>query len=177
MNPAPLPFVVDEEPDLEGLRRAVATVEDGAVCAFLGTARRHAEGREVVALRYEAYREMAETVGRSILEEAEGRFAGARVVAQHRIGVWAYGLAAACALVSALLLSRLPEVPRAADGPGRGSLLAVRGHIESPLPDLAPQAPACLGRSAPVRLNGIGRRCPHTAPAQVRVRMVSVRLS
>ena len=93
MNPATLPFVVDAEPDLEGLRRRAATVEDGAVCAFLGTARRHAEGREVVTLRYEAYQEMAETVGRGILEEAEARFAGARVVAQHRIGACPLGQA------------------------------------------------------------------------------------
>ena len=46
------------------------------------------------------------------------------LLAQHRIGVWAYGLAAACALASALLLARLPEVPRAATVQGRGSLPA-----------------------------------------------------
>jgi MFS family permease len=79
---------------------------------------------------------MPAVVARAALAPANARLELARAVAaiaapaivgllaQHHIGVGAYGLAAACALASALLLARLPEVPRTANAPGRGSLLA-----------------------------------------------------
>ena len=79
---------------------------------------------------------MPALVARAALAPANARLELARAIAaiaapaivgllaQHRIGVWAYGLAAACALASALLLARLPEVPRAANTQARGSLLA-----------------------------------------------------
>jgi MFS family permease len=79
---------------------------------------------------------MPALVARAALAPANARLELARAVAaiaapaivgllaQHHIGVWAYGLAAGCALASALLLARLPDVPRSTTAQGRGSLLA-----------------------------------------------------
>ena len=76
---------------LEPLIRAVATVEDGAIATFLGTARKYSEGKEVVELRYEAYWDMAEKVIAEILSEVPERFEGARAVAMHKVGLCPLG--------------------------------------------------------------------------------------
>ncbi len=78
--------LVEHEPDLGELIRAVATHEHGAVCTFLGTARRQSEGKLVEQLRYQAYAEMAEKTIGQICRDAEQKFPGARVIAQHRVG-------------------------------------------------------------------------------------------
>ena len=88
-TPAPtpsIPLLVSEEPRLGPLIDAVATVEDGAVCTFLGTARRHSDGKVVEELRYEAYPEMAERMLAQVQRRAEQEHPGARVAVQHRIG-------------------------------------------------------------------------------------------
>jgi molybdopterin synthase catalytic subunit len=72
--------------DVAQLAAAVASVEHGAVCTFLGTARRTSEGREVNLLRYEAYPEMAERELAAIVAEAARNFPDARVAVQHRLG-------------------------------------------------------------------------------------------
>jgi len=72
--------------DVDGLVRGIASTEAGAICTFLGTARRHSEGREVNLLRYDAYPSMAEKVIEAILAEAIRRFEGVRVTAMHRLG-------------------------------------------------------------------------------------------
>ncbi len=72
--------------DVDSLLGSVATVEAGALCTFLGTARLHSDGKEVNSLHYEAYPEMAERSLAEILGEAVARFPGVRVEARHRLG-------------------------------------------------------------------------------------------
>ena len=88
------PVLVTTEPRLEDVIRQVATREDGAICTFLGTARRHSDGKEVVELRYESYPEMAERVLLDVLRRAELEHPGTKVAAQHRIGRCPLGEAA-----------------------------------------------------------------------------------
>jgi molybdopterin synthase catalytic subunit len=61
----------------------------GAIAAFVGTTRRdkNASGRELVALDYEAYREMAVDQMRRLAEEARRRWPIVRIVMLHRTGV------------------------------------------------------------------------------------------
>lgn len=103
MTPAPphLPWLTRGAIDLARLTAAVATVEHGAICTFLGTARRTSEGREVNLLRYEAYPEMAEKELAAIVAEAEQRFAGARVAVQHRLGDCPLGEASVAVVAAA----------------------------------------------------------------------------
>ena len=77
--------------DLDALIRAVATLEDGAIVTFLGTARRHSEGKVVLALRYEAYAAMAEKALEEIVTAAQAKWPGTRVVVQHRLGACPLG--------------------------------------------------------------------------------------
>lgn len=84
-------YLCDEPIDLAALCAELATVEDGAVTSFLGTARLHSGGKEVTELRYEAYRSMAERVIGEILAEVPPRFPGARATARHRLGLCPLG--------------------------------------------------------------------------------------
>jgi molybdopterin synthase catalytic subunit len=81
--------------------RAVATVEDGAICTFVGTARRHSEGKEVNLLRYDAYPEMAEKVIEEILGDAARRFPDVKVSAMHRLGPCPLGEASVAVVAAA----------------------------------------------------------------------------
>ena len=47
--------IVDEPIDATALGEMVRSDADGAVCVFLGVARKFSRGREVVHLEYEAY--------------------------------------------------------------------------------------------------------------------------
>jgi len=86
MDPRAPSRLTDRQIDVDALVRALATVEDGAICVFTGHARRHSHGKEVVSLRYEAYRPLAETMIGTILDEAAREFGGARALALHRLG-------------------------------------------------------------------------------------------
>ena len=68
------------------LLRHTGTVDDGAVIMFLGTVRQVNEGRQVIGIRYEAYREMAEQVLREIAGEAEARVGSGHINVVHRTG-------------------------------------------------------------------------------------------
>lgn len=85
------PILTRDPLALTPLIEQLASVEDGAIATFLGTARRHSDGKEVVELRYEAYWEMAENVIEEILSEVPRRFPGARAVARHRVGLCPLG--------------------------------------------------------------------------------------
>lgn len=63
----------------------VADPEHGGLATFLGMVRRERGRREVVAIVYEAYEELAISELAAVCEEAEARF-GARVAAVHRTG-------------------------------------------------------------------------------------------
>jgi len=58
----------------------------GAVVTFRGVVRAQAGGREVVAIDYECYREMAEKEMRSVVSEAAARYGLESVYVAHRTG-------------------------------------------------------------------------------------------
>ncbi len=82
-RPGPLPHarVTDEPLSLAGLVRLVSRPEAGATVIFAGTP------REVEALEYEAYREMAEARIGAILAACIDRHGLEAAAAEHRIGV------------------------------------------------------------------------------------------
>ena len=93
--------LIDGPLDVDALVRSVAGVEHGAVCTFLGTARRHSEGRLVNLLRYDAYLEMAEAVIEEILADAMRSHPSARVEARHRLGPCPLGEASVAVVAAA----------------------------------------------------------------------------
>lgn len=80
---------------------AVQRPGTGATVLFLGTVRDANAGREVSAMRYEAYPAMAEQVLASIVTEAEARWTGCAVAAVHRLGELAVGEASIAIAVAA----------------------------------------------------------------------------
>lgn len=81
----------DRAIDLPALRRALEDPHCGAVVGFDGVVRDHHGGRAVSELRYDAYAELAEREGQSIVDEALAKFAVHRIVAEHRVGLLAIG--------------------------------------------------------------------------------------
>ena len=86
--------------DAARLAEFVRTDADGAVCTFLGVARRWTRGREVVHLEYEAYPEMATRTMRTIVHEMRVKWGVTRVAIVHRTGVLAIGEASVGIAVS-----------------------------------------------------------------------------
>jgi molybdopterin synthase catalytic subunit len=84
-------WLTTEAIDPSTLLAQVGSEEDGAVVLFVGTVRCKNEGRRVIGIRYDAYREMAEKVLAEIVEEARSQVQGARVAAAHRIGEMGIG--------------------------------------------------------------------------------------
>jgi MoaE-MoaD fusion protein len=64
----------------------VVDVQAGAIATFLGTVRSHSRGRDVIALEYEAYEEMAEDVMAGIADEVRERYDLCKVAISHRLG-------------------------------------------------------------------------------------------
>jgi molybdopterin synthase catalytic subunit len=58
----------------------------GAIATFLGTVRAQSRGREVIALEYEAYEDMAEQVMVEIADDVKARYDLCKVAIAHRIG-------------------------------------------------------------------------------------------
>ncbi len=58
----------------------------GAIATFLGTVRAQSRGRDVIALEYEAYEEMAEEVMAEIAADLQDRYALCKVAMWHRLG-------------------------------------------------------------------------------------------
>ena len=58
----------------------------GAIATFLGTVRSHSRGRDVIALEYEAYEEMAGEVMAEIADEVQSRYELCKVAMTHRLG-------------------------------------------------------------------------------------------
>jgi len=83
--------IVDEPIDATALGELVRSDADGAVCIFLGVARKFSRGREVVHLEYEAYPEMAEKKLAEIGDEIKVKFGVERVAILHRTGVLKIG--------------------------------------------------------------------------------------
>ena len=65
---------------------AVVDEQAGAIATFLGTVRAQSRGRDVIALEYEAYAEMAESVMAEISEELRARYDLCKIAITHRLG-------------------------------------------------------------------------------------------
>jgi len=84
------------------LNRWVSHGGCGAVVAFTGVVRADQDGRHVVrALFYDAYPEMAETLLRQLLDEANARWSLDGVAVQHRLGVVEVGQISVAVVVAA----------------------------------------------------------------------------
>jgi molybdopterin synthase catalytic subunit len=59
---------------------------DGAVCLFVGVVRNESEGRETVAIEYQAYEEMAEMELAHVAASVSQEWPGALVRISHRVG-------------------------------------------------------------------------------------------
>ena len=99
--------------DVRSLEAAVAATGHGALVTFIGRARNRAEdGREVLALEYEAYPEMATAVLAEIVGEAEDRWAGCVAAVVHRVGGVPIGEAAVAIVTAAAHRSEAYEANR-----------------------------------------------------------------
>jgi len=78
--------LLDEPLSLDRVVAAVASLDTGGVVTFTGLVRRSSGGRAVERLEYEAYREMAEKVLRTLCDQVEADFAGSKVAVEHRVG-------------------------------------------------------------------------------------------
>lgn len=77
--------------DADVLAASLRASQAGAFCVFEGWVRDHNEGRGVQGLRYEAYVELAEREGETILAEASQRFPGIQACCVHRLGELSIG--------------------------------------------------------------------------------------
>jgi molybdopterin synthase catalytic subunit len=94
-------FHVTNQPiDLDELVRFVTDPEAGAVATFIGTTRNNNEGRQVIALDYEGYPEMAEKELRRIGEDAKIKWPICRMAITHRLGPVQIGEASVIIAVS-----------------------------------------------------------------------------
>jgi len=64
----------------------VVDEQAGAIATFLGTVRARSRDRDVIALEYEAYEEMAEEVMARIADELLARYELCKVAMSHRLG-------------------------------------------------------------------------------------------
>jgi len=64
----------------------VVDEQAGAIATFLGTVRARSRDRDVIALEYEAYEEMAEEVMAEIAAELDSRYELCKVAMSHRLG-------------------------------------------------------------------------------------------
>lgn len=71
--------------DVAAVVAAVGDAEHGGTAVFVGTTRREASARELLALDYEAHPELAVSEMEAIVAEAAVRF-GARAAVAHRTG-------------------------------------------------------------------------------------------
>jgi molybdopterin synthase catalytic subunit len=78
--------LTDEAIDTSELLIRVRHPEAGAIVLFLGTTRELTNGRQTVALDYEAYREMAERQLAELEAEARRRWPVIECIITHRIG-------------------------------------------------------------------------------------------
>ncbi len=93
--------ITSEPIDASELASRVRTDADGAVVTFSGIVRDHHQGRAVESLRYETYREMAESKLRLICEEVADRFEVGDIAVVHRVGQLAVGDIAVAIAVAA----------------------------------------------------------------------------
>jgi molybdopterin synthase catalytic subunit len=79
--------ITDKAIDLEEVRRSVSAPQYGAILLFVGITRNNFEGRDVLHLEYEAYRDLAISVMEEIARDAVQKWPGCRTSLVHRTGV------------------------------------------------------------------------------------------
>ena len=85
-------FEVTSDPlSVDALVQRVLTSGDGAVVTFVGTVRDNNEGRDVTALEYEAYSDMAEAEMERIGMEMVEKWGLHGIAMRHRVGKLAVG--------------------------------------------------------------------------------------
>lgn len=87
--------------DMTRLVASVAAPERGATATFLGTVRAGPDDGPVVRIEYSAYEEMLDGEFGRIASEAEARWPGTAVAAQHRVGTVPLGEASIAVAVAA----------------------------------------------------------------------------
>jgi molybdopterin synthase catalytic subunit len=80
---------------------ADARPSDGAVCLFVGVVRNESEGKETVAIEYQAYEEMAELELAHVVASVSQEWPGAFVRIRHRVGRLFVGEPSVAILVTA----------------------------------------------------------------------------
>lgn len=91
-GPALGPFEVTDAPlSLDRLVAEVGTNADGAVVTFVGLVRDNHLGRQVVALEYEAYPDLAEHEMRALSEDVAAKYGLHGIGIRHRTGRLAIG--------------------------------------------------------------------------------------
>ena len=78
--------IVDAPIDVAAWTAKLTDPAAGAIASFLGVVRDHARGKKVVAIRYEAYPEMALTEMGKIADEAAKRWPLLGLAIIHRVG-------------------------------------------------------------------------------------------
>ncbi len=78
-------FLTAQPIDVAALLHEVRA-SDGALCLFLGVVRDEKDGRETVAIEYEAYGAMAEKEVETIAGQLAEQWPSVRVVIRHRVG-------------------------------------------------------------------------------------------
>ena len=97
----PMYQISDDAIDTTALLAAVADPSAGGTVLFVGTTRDHNDGRAVLRLEYEAYREMAVAEMSKIGCEIESRWPVTRLAMVHRLGAVPIGEASVAVAVSA----------------------------------------------------------------------------
>jgi len=97
----PMYQISDDVIDPAALLSAVADPSAGGTVLFVGTTRDHNDGRTVLRLEYEAYREMAAAEMGRIGREIETRWRVTALAMVHRLGVVPIGEASVAVAVSA----------------------------------------------------------------------------
>jgi MoaE-MoaD fusion protein len=93
--------LVDGPLDLDEVIAEVADEHAGAIATFQGTVRRRSRGRQVIALEYEAYEGMAESVMAEIADGVKVRYDLCEVAIAHRVGRCEVGEVSVAIAVSA----------------------------------------------------------------------------
>jgi len=93
-------FLTEDPIDLASLLTR-ARPGDGAVCVFVGVVRNESEGRETVAIQYEAYGPMAESEMAKIARSVSEEWPGAHLSVVHRVGRLVVGEASVAVVATA----------------------------------------------------------------------------
>ncbi|HSE64861.1 MAG TPA: molybdenum cofactor biosynthesis protein MoaE [Thermoanaerobaculia bacterium] len=93
-------YLTDQPIDLAAFF-AAPRPSDGAVCLFVGVVRNESEGRETVAIEYQAYEEMAESEIAHVVASVSQEWPGTSVRITHRVGRLSIGEPSVAILVTA----------------------------------------------------------------------------